>query len=221
MQYQSIQYSDILYNAGLLNLVQKQQVAALQNQLLQSILTSNFSAAYAENGNLIETMINLTGGNSIYDIREYNTGSPNSNIVLFMNLKSTQQLLHTPSYQYFYFNQTVENNYGPSFCVGVSDLLPFIIDNIRVLVTCGQDDAIVSSEGMMNVFANTQWRWMNNFLRSRKIIYKVQENIAGYAQTYLNFNYITVLKAGHEIGVYQPAASLDITLRFIRNQGWN
>ena len=130
-------------------------------------------------------------------------------------------MLHTPEFEYSDFNSTVGDNYGPDFAVGVSNLMPFILNNIKVLIFSGQDDCVINIEGVEDLLRNIQWSSMERFLRSRKFVWKVEDKISGYAMSYGNLNFVFVLKSGHIVLEYQPAPALDMLIRFIENKGWD
>ena len=221
VRYQSTKYSEYAYNIGLINQKQRETVIASENQTIQALNNLNYSAAWDDFFDTYQVLINLSGGNSIYDVRVYNSTDNNGDTVVFMNLPSTKRLLNTPSFEYTEVNMTVGNNFGPDFAVGLSGIMPFLLDNIKVLIFNGQDDLLINTEGVENLLENVNWANMQKFLKSRKIVWKVKGEIAGYAMSYANMNLVMVLKAGHVVLKYQPSAVLDMVLRFIENKGWN
>ena len=62
---------------------------------------------------------------------------------------------------------------------------------------------------------------MSNFLNSRRGIWNVAGQIAGYVQTYSNLTYVQIINAGNQAVLNQPLAARDMVNRFILNQGWN
>ena len=220
-RYQGIQYSNVSYNIGLVNKAQQIQVEEVQNQGMQYLDNNQYADAWDSFTSIIGLLQNLSGGNSVYDVRIYNDTSNDNYAIDFLNNQTIKALLHTPEFEYSDFNSTVGDNYGPDFAVGVSNLMPFILNNIKVLIFSGQDDCVINIEGVEDLLRNIQWSSMERFLRSRKFVWKVEDKISGYAMSYGNLNFVFVLKSGHIVLEYQPAPALDMLIRFIENKGWD
>lgn len=101
-----------------------------------------------------------------------------------------------------------------------ANLLPYILDNIDVLIYSGQDDLIVNTPSTQAMIANLNWQFVANFQSSSKIFWKVNKQLAGYVQKYESLTYVFVINAGHMVTHYQPLAARDMVYRFIKKQGW-
>jgi carboxypeptidase C (cathepsin A) len=53
------------------------------------------------------------------------------------------------------------------------------------------------------------------------VVWRVNNNVAGYARTFDNLALVNVLRAGHLVPQDQPAAALDMIRRFIADQPWS
>jgi vitellogenic carboxypeptidase-like protein len=220
LRYQFVQHSEIAYQIGLINQIQSQEVLGSENLLIQELNNFDYGAAWLTGITIFQLIGNMSSI-SPYNVRGGPVFADDTDTINFMNLASTKQLLNTPSYTYYSFNNTCQTRIYVDFATGVTSLIPFLIENLKVLIYNGQDDLVINTEGIQNLLQNVQWSYMNNFLGSRKAVWNVQGQIAGYVMSYKNLNLVYVLKAGHLVIYNQPEASLDMIRRFIENQGWN
>ena len=119
-------------------------------------------------------------------------------------------------------NDDIYNAFSADIVQGfISTMMPYVLSSIKVLIYNGQDDFIINAIGVENFIANLKWNKIIDFLKSRKVVWNVNGEIAGYVQSYSNLTFATVLKAGHFSPFDQPFAVRDMVNRFILNQGWN
>ena len=99
--------------------------------------------------------------------------------------------------------------------------LPYILNNIRVLIYNAQDDLIVNTPGTEAMIKTIDWSGMADFQKSTRQVWKVNNAVAGYGMRSGNMNFVLVLKAGHMCPHDQPINSRDMVYRFVNNLGWS
>ncbi|OMJ89398.1 hypothetical protein SteCoe_8505 [Stentor coeruleus] len=219
--YQSQYYDFVGYSLGIINNQQKSIIRHLQSQEFLSIQRGNFAQANIYQEFILSNLTTFAESVSIYDVRT-STDSDLGGCEEWLNLNSTKNLIHAPDIQWSFCNNDVYNAFSADITSGaITAMMPTILENAKVLIWNGQDDVIVNTVGLENFLSGVQWQYMPNFLRSRKAVWKVQGNIAGYAQSYSNMTFVALLKAGHMGNLNQPVAISDMVNRFIFNQGWN
>ena len=220
--YQSQYYDVFSYNLGLTNLAQQLNISDGEGQVYVNILNQNYAAATNSMDNVLSLVQNYSGNVNIYNIREYSWPDMGG-YAKWLNLPATQTLLHIPSpIQWISCNEDIYDAFIADVTSGIiTPMMPTLLDSIKVLIYNGQDDLIINTMGVEYWLSHIQWQYMPNFLSSRRGAWKVQGNIAGYAQAYGNMNFVQILQAGHMSPFDQPIAVRDMVQRFIFNQGWN
>lgn len=218
--YQGILYDTFTYYLGLANVGQRAQISAYESSILGNISSNTITALNTWN-TLLEYVGNITDNVNTYNIRQYSQPDM-GNIAGWLNSPATKTLLHVPSaVTWTECSDPVYANYSADFFSGQSYLFPTLLSNIKVMIYNGQDDLIVNTIGIEQLIKNIQWSAMPNFLKSRKALWSVAGDIAGYAMTYSNMTFVQVLKAGHLSPLDQPANIRDMVQRYVFNQGWN
>ena len=220
--YQSQKYDEYSFDLGLSNLAEKAQIINTEALISGNIINNNLIVANNYLGEVQNQLENYSDNVNIYNIREYSMPDM-GDYGDWLNLTSTKELLHVPS-EIFYTdcNNDVFEAFSADIVAGIiASMMPSLIDNIKVLVYNGQDDMLINTNGVEYWISNIQWASMNRFLASRKRLWKVNGNLAGYALNYGNMNFVQVLKAGHMSPFDQPVAIFDMVNRFIHNQVWD
>lgn len=220
--YQSQHYDVTSFNLGLSNVAEQEEISTTEAQIFINIKNNNLVTANNYMNQVLSQLELYSGNVSLYNMRQYS--EPNmGNYAGWLNLPSTKLLLNVQStVTWVGCNNEVYEAFSADIMSGlITPMMPTLIENIKVLVYNGQDDLIINTAGVEYWLSALNWPYMNNFLSSRRAQWMVQGSLAGYAQTYLNMNFVQILKAGHMSPYDQPAAVRDMLNRFILNQGWN
>jgi carboxypeptidase C (cathepsin A) len=220
--FQSSYYSTYSFNQGLANRQQQQNMANNEYSIQSSLIQGNYSAANDYWNNLQDQFSNYSNGASVYNTRIF--GWQNfGDFPGWLNLQSTKDLLNVMNNQTWTgCSDDVYDAFTDDIFQGfISNMMPYVLSSIKVLIYNGQDDFIVNAIGVENFIANLQWNETVNFMRSRKAVWQVVGRVAGYVQSYSNLTFAVILNSGHFAPFDQPYATRDMVNRFILNQGWN
>jgi carboxypeptidase C (cathepsin A) len=218
-RYQGVKYDQFVYDLGLSNLLERTEVVSYENTISETVSTDTLSA-YDAWGDLLSYVGYVSDNVNYYNIRTY-SDQDTGNLALWLNDPVNQNLLHIPNnVVWTECNYGVNANFSADFFANQSYVLPTIIENVKVLIYNGQDDLIVNTIGVELLLSNLDWPFIKNFLGARKIVWKVLDNIAGYATSYKNLNFVMILKAGHLAPFDQPVNVKNMVQRYIFNQGW-
>jgi carboxypeptidase C (cathepsin A) len=222
--YQTQTYSYYSYNLGLTSILEQSEITTTQGLIYQNIISQQYTDANNYLNLVQDQLEDYSDGVNLYNIRHYEDSYPDlGDLPTWLNLNSTKTLLHVPlDLAWEGCSEDVGNAFSDDIVEGfITPLMPTIIQNIRVLVYNGQDDILINTIGIENWLSYIEWTYIKNFLNSRKIVWKVQKNIAGYAQNYLNLNFVQLINSGHFVPYDHPVVARDMVQRFVNNQGWN
>lgn len=212
-------YATFAYNLGLLNQAQFQQITSTQTQIIENVQQNNYQEAW-NYWNLTRSLLVQYSGVNLYNMRMYQP-YPEQLWYNWVNKTSTRELLHAPLHtKYHTSNAEVHSSFDQDSMNSTIWMLPYIIENIKVMIYNGQDDLLINEPGTQALLKGIAWKNMKKMLESRKIVWKVNGSIAGYAQQYLEFRFVNVLKAGHQAPSDQPVNIRDLVYRFIQGTPW-
>ena len=90
-----------------------------------------------------------------------------------------------------------------------------IFRNYKVLFYNGQVDIIVAYPLTENFLSTLEYKFTDEYKNSSRVIWKVGNEIAGYATTYANMTQLVVRNAGHLVPHDQPKWAYDMIHRFV------
>jgi carboxypeptidase C (cathepsin A) len=220
--FQSQRYADYGYNLGLFSSSQRTVVSSYQTQVYANISSSNNLAAFTALDNIYSYIKNVTGGVDVHNIRQYSY-QPTGNFSEWLNLASTKATLNVPpGVSWQDCNWDVRDQFAADVVSGLaSTLMPNLLNSIKVLIYHGQDNMYVNNLGLNDWLNGLSWPYISNFKESRKGVWNVQAQIAGYAKVYTSLTYVQLNQAGNRAPYDQPIPVRDMVSRFIFNQGWN
>lgn len=220
--YQTQYYNTYMYNLGLVNIQQAATLSGVQTMIGANITSGNYAAASQSFNQALGLIEGYTGNVDIYNMRYY-AQQDLGNLFGWLNLASTKTALNIPpAATWELCNSEVQGNFNndamETFATG---MMTSLLSSIKVLIYHGQDDLYCNTLGINSWLSSLNWSQMPNFLASRRALWNVQGQLAGYVQTYSNLTYAQVLNAGNQGALNQPFATRDMAFRFILNQGWN
>ena len=220
--YQTQQYDTVLYNLGLVNIQQRSMINQIQNQIYNNITFGNYESALISLNYLYTLIESYSGNVNIYNSRTYNL-TVYSALTNWLNLDSTKTTLGVPlGATWQTCNPNVRTQFDTDVMLGfASSMMSNLLSSVKVLIYQSQDDLYVNSYGVNTWLASLNWPYQNNFAQSRRNVWSVTGNVAGYVQTYNSLTYVQLLNAGNQGILSQPFAGKDMINRFILNQGWN
>jgi len=101
----------------------------------------------------------------------------------------------------------------------VVDELVDCVRKTRVLVYNGQNDVFVNTPGVLHYITSMDWEHIHNWKRTKKSIYKISNENAGWAKVFGNLWFVLINGAGHLAPIDQQARTYHMMSRFINN--WN
>ena len=220
--YQTQYYNTVMYNLGLANSQQAAALAQLQGSISTSIQNGDYVSAYQNFSSVLSQIASNTNNVNIYNMRNY-AAQDLGDVHGWLNTPSVKKSLNVPAAAIWNAcNPVVQTDFSTDSMQGfATGMMPGLLSTLKVLIYHGQDDLYVNTLGINTWLSAIQWCLMPSFLASRRSVWNVAGQVAGYVQTYSNLTYVQVINAGNQAALNQPFAVRDMVNRFILNQGWN
>ncbi|KAJ5072201.1 carboxypeptidase [Anaeramoeba ignava] len=139
-------------------------------------------------------IVNMSGGVNVYDIRLYgdynftaldNFMQSNSTKETFgVDLNTTWWDCDGPPTHYLYEDMPKSVK---------SDFEALLANGTKIFLYTGQFDLIITLVGSLNFLSNVNWEYMDDFNNSTRIIWKVDDEMAGFVKHYKNLWFGTIV----------------------------
>ena len=141
------------------------------------------------------------GGMSFQNWRSYGEGDFSMDKYV-QNYK--KQLGVKDEVDYIPENEAVYNSFREDLMKSFTKSLLQTLTSVRVLIYSGQNDYVVNSAGVQNYLNALGWSRINTWKSSKKQVWRVHNEVRGWAKTYGNLWFVLVNGAGHKITSDQP-----------------
>jgi cathepsin A (carboxypeptidase C) len=89
------------------------------------------------------------------------------------------------------------------------------LKNIRVLIYNGQEDVVVNTAGVLQYLNGLNWGSLPQWKRTKKQIWTIHGEVAGWVKNYGNLWFALVNGAGHMVPTDQPERAFSLLGHFI------
>jgi len=103
---------------------------------------------------------------------------------------------------------------------GVKPWVEVLVENYPTLVYNGHLDICVTYVLSENFLQTLNWTGAEGFKSADRVIWRVGDEIAGYAKNYGYLTEVMVRNAGHMVPTEQPVHTLDLLDRFFTGRGF-
>ncbi|XP_065155398.1 venom serine carboxypeptidase-like [Atheta coriaria] len=224
-----LNYADFLYQQGLVDKEEADELNATQNKCIDLISNKNYTEAFKVFSDIIygdvdftpygSFFANFTGFSNYYNYLIPDDTNP---IKLyteqFLNKKDVKRALHVDEDEFLLNGNKVQRSeVMESAVTWLSELL----SHYRVLLFAGQLDIIVGYHNVHNFIENMSFSGDDEFMKAPRVKWHVGDDLAGYCRSAGNITEIMVRNAGHAVPKDQPLFTLDMIDRFINNKTFN
>ncbi|GAM28682.1 hypothetical protein SAMD00019534_118580 [Acytostelium subglobosum LB1] len=221
---QVTQYANLAFYTGLADIDQQNTMTIYQDKIIQAILAQQWLEANDLFTDLVngppDYFQNITGEADYYDIRRTIEPTYGGNFEAYVNQTNIRALLHVGNH-YFQDNNNVYLALQQDIPKSIKNLLPELIENIKVMFYNGQFDFIVGVSLTETFIRTIPWMGIDPFVSSSRSIWYIPSdtvNVAGYVRQYENLTQVVVRGAGHILPYDQPLRAIDMITRFVENQ---
>lgn len=211
-------YGDLLYQLGLIDLATLEEAHILESTIKEFIEEEDYESATFTWNNMLETLFyQPTGLMDIYNFVQDEDNSP-SDWEEFIVQNEIRQALHVGNQEYLSENYEVYDALYADITKSVTNWVIELLDNYRVLLYNGQLDIIVGYVLTENYVQNLQYSAAEEYAAAQRKVWRVGDQIAGYAKTAGNLTEVLVRNAGHMVPMDQPEFAYDLLMKFTKNK---
>mmetsp|Transcript_12928 Transcript_12928/g.16164 ORF Transcript_12928/g.16164 Transcript_12928/m.16164 type:complete len:319 (-) Transcript_12928:1171-2127(-) len=214
-------HADMVFNAGLVDEDQADQIRVYQEAARANILAQNWVDAYEARQQMFDLINAASGGVNIYDYRTY-TPYNYTGIINYVNQEQVRDIIHVGNHTFDNMcNSEVKYIMIQDNMQSVANLVPGLLDRYPALFYQGQfdcRDGVAMVEAMLR---ELDWPGIPQYLTAPRYVWTVDGNVAGMTRTFGNLNQCVVVGAGHLVPMNQGAASLEMVKRFVYDLSWN
>ncbi|KAL5723943.1 hypothetical protein ACHQM5_007273 [Ranunculus cassubicifolius] len=195
------------YYLGLINKKQTNQLEELQSKAVELIKEENWSNATDARNTVLDTLQNMTGLATLYDLRR--TKPYESYLVgQFLNHVEIKKTLGVPSaINWEECSDVVGEALHADVMKSVKYMVEELVKKTKVLLYQGQfdlRDGVVTTEAWIKTL---KWEGLDKFLDADRMVWKVNEEVAGYVQRWGSLTEVVVSGAGHFVPTDQAVRS--------------
>ena len=210
-------FADYCYNFGVMNLDEKGIIEDYQAQVESLLKQEKWPDADTKYTNMHDIFPEYTQ-TSLSDLTWYGNYYL-SGVKKWFRLNSTKELLNVPSsIDWKLFNPVTIDKFGPYRMLSKIQYFPYVLENIKVLVYSTQYDVLVPLTGVQEMLSKVNWTHINDFMKSKKEFWKVENELAGYVQSYDNLTFLLFLETSFFCTYNKPSYARDMIYKFINSE---
>ncbi|XP_037072651.1 venom serine carboxypeptidase-like isoform X2 [Pollicipes pollicipes] len=209
-----LNYGDLLYSIGLVDANQKEFFTQKAEETAQLITQGDFMGAFnawdvVVNGDKTPYPTyyhNVTGFVNYFNyLFPIDPNDPSTNPYNdFLNLPSTREAIHVGDRPYN-DGQPVEDHLLNDIMNSSKSMVEGVLDGgYRVMIYNGQLDVIIAYTLTEQWLATAKWHGAEQYKNAERLIWRVDNEIAGYVRVADNLHEVMVRNAGHMLPTDQP-----------------
>lgn len=222
-------YGAYLYQLGLIDQNGHDEFVRLEHEGIACIHKQDFECAFnvfdslinmdeSPNGSLFK---NLTGFNSYFNYIDPN-GADDLAMGKFLQSSAVRRAIHVGnnSFHDLEGENKVEEHLKRDVMDSVAPWVSELLSHYRMLIYNGQLDVIVAYPLTENYLKQLKFNGDKDYKTAERMIWKVDNDVAGYVKHAGNLTEVMVRNAGHMVPADQPKWALDLILRFTSKKGF-
>lgn len=201
-------YSQYIYEIGLIDEEQAKIIKSIEMEAIFHILKKQWNEANLELDRIMTLFQRWSGNISIYNYLEQ--GKPLNNYENKIEENSIRKDIHVGSLAYYFHNDLVHDNLGLDMMQSVAGWLSELLNYYTVVAYTGQLDVIIPYPSVVNYLRKLKFNGSDEYACSKKYIWTVDGEVAGYAKKGGNLVKVLVRNAGHMVPKDQPKWALNL-----------
>ncbi|KAF3339950.1 serine carboxypeptidase-like 50 [Carex littledalei] len=190
-------YANSAYFTGLINVKQKVYMEILQDEAVKLTLAEKWDDASDARATILNYLQNVTGLATLYDMTK---SKPYQTEVLsvFLNKQEVQEALGvTEKIRWEECSDQVDEAFHADIMKSTKYMVEELVRKTRVLLYQGiydLQDGVVSTEAWMR---QMNWDGLEEFLEAKRKVWKVDGELFGYVQRFMNLSHAVISGSGH------------------------
>lgn len=195
-------HASVAYALGLIDAQEKFHLEALQQEAANLTRQQKWQDALIARSRVLKRLENVTGLATLYDMRRtlayYTSENGTEYLSLFLNQPAVKEALKVDGHiKWEDCSQAVGQRMGEDVMKSSKWMVEALVRRRPVLLYQGQfdlQDGVVSTEGWISLL---DWEGLDNFLASKRSVWKVSNKLAGYVRSHSNLTHVVVAGSGH------------------------
>lgn len=223
--YNQLDYGNFFYSIGLIGEQEQSFFHELEKVTLDLIRKQRWADAFKVGESLMvgyplvapSYFKNVTGFRYIRNYHQAVGPEDRHYFINYLEQDHIRRALHVGSQQFSNFNDTVYYAMHEDVYQSAKFLLEELLDtdnNYKVLIYTGQLDALVPHTTVTAMIKTLKWSGSPEFHLTDRVIWRVNNDVAGYTKTVKNLVYLIMRNAGNVAGYDQPLWTFDMINRF-------
>lgn len=215
-------YSTYLYQISLLDKRQVEVAKKYEEILLNNIKNKQYVECALKLDEYLylpkSFFSNVTGMTFYYNMLISEEPQDQRFYKTYVNLPTTRKALHVGNKPFNDDSEQVKEHLLADICQSSKSQLITLMENYKVLLYSGQLDISVPTSLTTDMIKTLNWKDAKSYFQSKKLIWKVDDQVAGYLKKYNQFYFLVVRNAGHILPYDQPKIGLEMISQFINDQ---
>ncbi|KAK9074539.1 hypothetical protein SSX86_007137 [Deinandra increscens subsp. villosa] len=202
-------YAQTAYFLGLINKKQKTQLEKLQLEAVKLIKDQEWARATNARKNVLNALQNATGIATLFDFRRLTPYEIDKVSDFLSEVEIKKILKANESVVYRRCSGVVGAVLNDDLMKSVRYMVEYLMENsnVKVMLYSGQCDLRVGVVGIEAWVREMKWGGVKDFEKSKREIWVVNGQLAGYVQKWRNLVSVVVLGAGHLVPADQSVNS--------------
>lgn len=214
-----LNYGEFLYSIGMITNGTRERFFSLQKQTAAYIRKGNLKKAFWLFSKFMDFYVDATGLNFVYNYLLQDTPADFGYYPHFLVKDSTRAAIHVGNLPFSETSGLVYNHLTVDIMRTVRGKIAGLLDaGYIVLIYNGQMDVIIDYIGTQKMVELLPWSGRQRFAKAKRMVWRVEDYVAGYVREALPLVQVMVRNAGHILPYDQPRAAYELMKRFTHRQ---
>ncbi|XP_014210206.1 venom serine carboxypeptidase-like [Copidosoma floridanum] len=217
-QVKHVQY---IYELGLIGEDDRRELQALEDKLVGLLKQKKVFQSIALMNKVNKMMDNITGYSYYFHSMRPTEPDYINPFVHWVVRPDVRKAIHVGNVTFERTSVQVKKHIGRDMLHSVANYVEeALADGKKVLVYVGQLDMMVTNAAMENYISKLKWPGAESYKTTKRKIYYVGDELAGYVRSGVNLTAVLMRNSGHMLPNDQPVLAFDMITRFTHNLGY-
>lgn len=202
-----------MYQLGLIDFNAYEEFVQQENEVIECVRNRNFSCAFTKFNKIHEMFRNLSGFNRSFNFLKTKKDD-SSPLVRFLQNSTTHHAIHVGNNSFHLRNNKVRIHLKLDKYESAAHWVAELISHYRILIWSGQLDLAIPYTGTVKFLRNLNFSAAAEYKTAKRITWRVDDEIAGYAKVAGNLTEVLIRNAGKYYPLYLKISQIDNIFRF-------
>lgn len=190
-----LNYADLMYQLGLIDFNGHTEMIKQQNDAIECVKNGDLLCAFNTFDNIHELFENLTGFSHSFNLLKTHRGH-STPLLEFLQQNVTRRALHVGNNPFHIREKKVRKYLKLDRFESVADWVAELLSHYRILVWSGQLDLAIPYAATVTFLRHLNFSAAEEYKTAKRTIWRVDNEIAGYAKQAGNLTEVLVRNAG-------------------------